>query len=106
MLFKAIFSTKCYSLCYYVTTTVSNNSVINYSLFLKVENMNTFYTISYVLKNDIPENGKFEADTIKTYVLRASDATRAISAFKNTLLEDKTIEAKGDVKVLEARIGF
>lgn len=68
--------------------------------------MNTIYSIVYVLKADIPENGKFEASDVKTLNVRASDATRAISAVRRELTEAGTIKANGDVKILEARIGF
>lgn len=67
--------------------------------------MNTVYTVVYVKKSDI-EAGKFDVAKVASEQVRASDATRAISAVRSALVEDGKIDSKGDVKILEARIGF
>lgn len=67
--------------------------------------MNTIYTIIFVKKSDV-ESGKFDVAAVQSRQVRASDATRAISAVRSTLIEEGVVEAKGDVKILEARIGF
>ena len=67
--------------------------------------MNSIYTISYVLKSEI-EDGKFDVPAVQSKRVRASDATRAISAVKGELVDSGDINSPGDVKILEARIGF
>lgn len=67
--------------------------------------MNSIYTISYVLKSEI-EDGKFDVPAVQSKRVRASDATRAISAVKGELVDSGHINSPGDVKILEARIGF
>lgn len=69
--------------------------------------MTSLYTVRYVLKSDIEKNGKFAAATdIKSTVVWASDATRALSSFISTGQEEGAFQSKGDIKVLEIKLGL
>ena len=68
--------------------------------------MTSLYTVRYVLKSDIEKNGKFDSGNIKSGVVWASDATRALSSFISTGQEEKKFDSKGDIKVLEIRLGL
>lgn len=59
------------------------------------------YTIVYSLRCDIKDNGgKLLADKISTVCVIANDAVNA----QNKFLKDNDL-AKGDVKILEVRLG-
>lgn len=63
------------------------------------------YTVLYVKKSDIESNSKFDPAKIVRHTLHASDAVRAINSVKSKLVEDGDIESKGDIKILEAKLG-
>lgn len=67
--------------------------------------VNPSYVIKYVKKEDI-ENGKFDPEKVETINVRASDATRAISAAKKELIETKAIKEKGDITIFDVRPEF
>lgn len=67
--------------------------------------VNPSYVIKYVKKADI-ENGKFDHEKVETINVRASDATRAISAAKKELVETKVIKEKGDITIFDIRPEF
>lgn len=67
--------------------------------------VNPSYVIKYVKKADI-ENGKFDHEKVETINVRASDATRAISAAKKELVETKVIKEKGDITIFDVRPEF
>lgn len=67
--------------------------------------VNPSYVIKYVKKADI-ENSKFDHEKVETINVRASDATRAISAAKKELVETKVIKEKGDITIFDVRPEF
>ena len=62
------------------------------------DNMANPYVVSYSLR-DAPE------EILKKNV-PASDALRAANALRKELSENNTVESKGDVKVMEIKLGF
>lgn len=65
------------------------------------------YTFAYILKKDKDEKGKFDLNNaVHKRVVYGSNLKRAISALERTLIEEKVIESKSDVEILDARSGF
>lgn len=67
--------------------------------------MKSVYTVVYILKSKI-DNGKFDIKDVASVQEVASDATRALSQARKSLTEAGVIEANGDAKILEIRLGF
>ena len=59
----------------------------------------SLYNVRYVKKKNI-HNGKFDPSRLEEFVIPASNATRAISATKRSLVESGDIEKEGDIKII------
>lgn len=68
--------------------------------------MKMAYAVSYTLRSAEADKSLAEVATIEPTVVRvkASNATRAISAVINQLKNDEIIKGKGDVIVKEAKV--
>ncbi len=64
------------------------------------------YTFAYVFKKDLDDKGKYDPNKdVKKFSIRGANLKRAISAFEKHLIDEKIIESKTEVIIID-RVGF